>query len=116
VERHRTRESAQSEVASAFVGWGIPTAESLVKVRWTCPGLPLIASGGVADGVEAALCLALGANLVGMAGPLLRPAAESAEAVIARLKAVIKQLRVAMFCSGARTIADLDRSRVSVRS
>jgi len=116
VERHRSEEPAAAEVASAFAGWGIPTADSLVSVRQTLPDLPLIASGGLTDGVEAALCLALGADLVGMAQPLLRPAMESAQAVIARLEAVIRQLRVAMFCSGARSIGQLDRSRVAARS
>jgi len=116
VERHRSEEPAAAEVASAFAGWGIPTADSLVRVRQTLPDLPLIASGGLTDGVEAALCLALGADLVGMAQPLLRPAMESAQAVIARLEIVIRQLRVAMFCSGARSIGQLDRSRVTARS
>jgi len=116
VERYRSAGSAHAEVASAFAGWGIPTAESLVKVRQTCADLPLIASGGITNGVDAALCLALGANLVGMAQPLLRPAMESAEAVIEKLQIVVRQLRVAMFCSGARTLADLDRSRIEARS
>jgi len=116
VERHRSGEPVGAEVASAFAGWGIPTADSLVRVRQTLPDLPLIASGGLTDGVEAALCLALGADLVGMAQPLLRPAMESAQAVIARLEVVIRQLRVAMFCSGARSIGQLDRSRVTTRS
>ncbi|HUV94203.1 MAG TPA: type 2 isopentenyl-diphosphate Delta-isomerase [Anaerolineae bacterium] len=116
VERHRSGESVAAEVASAFASWGIPTADSLVWVRRTLPDLPLIASGGLTNGVEAALCLALGANLVGMAQPLLPPAMESAQAVIARLEIVIRQLRVAMFCSGARNMGELDRSRVTTRS
>jgi len=116
VERHRGQGAAQAQVASAFADWGNPTAESLIAVRQACPHLPLIASGGLTDGVEAALCLALGADLVGMAQPLLAPAMDSAGAVIERLGVVIRQLRVAMFCSGARTLAELDRSRVTVRS
>ena len=100
-------------MAEAFVDWGLPTAESLWQVRDACPGLPVIASGGVLDGVEAAVCLALGADLVGMAATLLRPATDSVDAVIRRLRVIIRQLRVAMFCTGARTIADLDGSHLA---
>jgi isopentenyl-diphosphate delta-isomerase len=112
VERHRSASAADAEVAQAFSGWGIRTAEALVRVREACPALPLVASGGITDGVEVAKCLALGAGLAGIAQPLLRPAMESAEAVKAKLGVVLRQLRVAMFCAGARTLADLDRTRL----
>ncbi|NLG49225.1 MAG: type 2 isopentenyl-diphosphate Delta-isomerase [Chloroflexi bacterium] len=116
VERHRSASPADAEIAAPFVDWGIPTAESLTQVRQVCPDTPLIASGGITNGVEVGVCLALGANLVGMAYPLLRPATESAQAVIEKLTIVLRQLRVAMFCSGAASIARLDRSRLMLRS
>ncbi len=116
VERHRSTSPAAAEVAKAFIDWGIPTADSLCQVRRACPHLPIVASGGVKDGVETALCLALGANMVGMAHALLRPAMDCSEAVIQKLRIVLRQLRVAMFCSGARAVDDLDMSRVMPRS
>jgi len=112
VERRRSPTSAEAEVAEAFADWGIPTAEALVAARQACPGIPLIASGGIKDGVEVAKCLALGAHLVGIAQPLLRSAMDSSKAVSEQLRIIIRQLRVAMFCVGARTIADLDVSRL----
>lgn len=112
VERHRSATSAEAEVAEAFADWGIPMAEALVAGRRACPRLPLIASGGIKDGVEVAKCLALGANLAGIAQPLLRPAMDSPEAVSGQLKIILRQLRVAMFCAGARKVADLDSSRI----
>ena len=116
VERYRSATPAEAEVAEAFADWGIPTADALVAVRQACPKLPLIASGGIADGVEVAKCLALGANLAGIAQPLLRPAMDSSEAVGGQLRVFLRQLRVAMFCTGARTVADLDSSRLVLRS
>jgi len=113
VERRRGATQEEIAVAEAFVAWGLPTAESLRQVREACPGLPVIASGGVLDGVEAAVCLALGADLAGMAATLLRPAADSVDAVVRRLQVIIRQLRVAMFCTGARTLADLDASHLA---
>lgn len=115
VESQRDAGSAQAETAAAFADWGIPTADSLIMARKVCPHLPLIASGGVTNGVEAAKCLALGADLVGMAHALLHPAAESREAIVEKLRVVSLQLRAAMFCSGARSIPDLDSARLCVR-
>ena len=116
VERHRGQTLADAQVAEAFSDWGIPTAESLIQVRRSCPELPVIASGGITDGVEAAICLALGADLVGMAHALLRSAVDSSEAVIERLTVTLRQLRTAMFCSGSRTVADLDSSRLCAKA
>ena len=112
VERHRGQTPADVQVAQAFADWGIPTAESLIQVHQTCPDLPLVASGGIANGVEAAICLALGADLVGMAHALLRPAVDSAEAVIDKLTVVLRQLRTAMFCSGAKSVGHLRQTGV----
>ncbi len=113
VECRRSTDAADAAVARAFRGWGIPTAESLVRVRAACAQIPLVASGGLADGVEAAVALSLGANLAGYARSLLRPAMESPEAVRQSLEVILRQLRTAMFCAGARTVADLTRDRLS---
>lgn len=113
VERLRARTPADAEVAAAFVAWGHPTAEALIALRAAFPDWPLIASGGIRDGLDVAKCLALGANLVGMAHALLESAATSLEALHTRLEVAIRQLRVAMFCSGARTLVALDASRLA---
>lgn len=112
VEQYRSRSDIQSQVAGAFDAWGLPTAESLVQVRDACPHLPLVASGGIVDGVQAAVCLALGADLVGIGRPLLHPATESTEAVMDRLTVIVRQLRTAMFATGAATLAHLDPSHI----
>ena len=106
VERHRSNIS-QSRIASAFADWGIPTTESIEMVRSVDDRWPLIASGGIRTGVDAAKCLALGADAVGLALPLLRAATMSEYAVIETLSAMLEQLRIAMFAVGARTISDL---------
>lgn len=105
VEMHRAATPSARAVAAAFVGWGLPTAESLVQVRAAVPDTPLIASGGIRDGVEAAKALALGAALVGIAGPLLRAAHE--DAVVAAIETIGRTLRVAQFAIGAADLAVL---------
>jgi isopentenyl-diphosphate delta-isomerase len=64
----------------------------------------------VRTGVEVAKVIALGSDVAGLAWPLLRPATVSAEAVILRLQQFIAELRIAMFCVGACTVADLRRT------
>lgn len=115
VEGHRLGSEKERQVAAAFDDWGLPTAEALGQARKACPHLPLIASGGIATGVEVAKCLALGANLAGMARPLLHAALESDEALEQQLDVVIQQLRIAMFCCGARTTGDLGSERIFSR-
>lgn len=112
VERHRSRSEADADLAAAFANWGIPTVDALIQVRHALPDTPLIASGGLGNGVDMALCLALGADLCGMARALLAPASQSVEAVHTKIETILRQLRVAMFCVGARTLAELDASKV----
>ncbi len=109
VEKHRAASEMLRRVAEAFAAWGIPTAESIQMARRGAPGLALVGSGGVRTGVDVAKVIALGADVAGLAAPLLRPATVSAEAVILRLQQLIIELRIAMFCVGARTVADLRR-------
>ena len=107
VEKHRAPDETTRRVAEAFADWGIPTVESIQLARRGAPDLALVGSGGVRTGVDIAKAIALGADLAGLARPLLRPATVSAEAVIQRLQQLIAELRIAMFCAGARTLANL---------
>jgi isopentenyl-diphosphate delta-isomerase len=90
-----------------LVEWGIATADAIVGARCHAPDLTLIASGGIRSGLDAAKALALGADAVAVALPLLRPALESADAVRDVLKRIVDELRIAMHCAGAGSVTDL---------
>lgn len=107
VEKHRHRSARTANLASSFVDWGIPTAEALVECRSALPQLPLIASGGIRTGIEAAKCIALGAQLTGVAGPLLPAAVKGEEAVLLILQHLIEEMRITMFSLGARNLSAL---------
>jgi isopentenyl-diphosphate delta-isomerase len=107
VEYHRATSEALRSMAKAFADWGIPTADALVMARAGAPGLPLIASGGLRTGIDAAKALALGATAVGIASPLLKAAAASLEQVTGTIDQFASELRVAMFCAGAGDLAAL---------
>ena len=107
VEMHRAETDVERRVAATFRDWGIPTAESIRMVREGAPGVVIIGSGGLDNGVDVAKVLALGASLGGMTRPLLKAALVSIEAVLGIVKATVEELRVTMFCVGARTLGDL---------
>src|SRR6185436_544468 len=60
VEMHRAPDEFTRQLAATFVGWGIPTAESIQIVKQATPGLIVFASGGIKDGLDIAKCIALG--------------------------------------------------------
>jgi len=107
VEMYRATSQMQRQVAAAFRDWGIPTAESIQMVRQAAPNLLIIASGGLRDGVDVAKAIGLGARLAGMAAPFLKAAVVSDEAVLEVIQVVLVQLRIAMFCIGARNLDEL---------
>jgi isopentenyl-diphosphate delta-isomerase len=85
--------------------WGIATPICVVEAG--IAGLPLIATGGVRNGLDIARALALGGTLAGMGFPFLKAASEGHEQVCALLETVIAELKVAMQLSGASTVAQL---------
>jgi isopentenyl-diphosphate delta-isomerase len=103
VERYRMAEEWRARVARAFAGWGIPTVQCLREARAAAPDKTLIASGGIRDGLDVAKALALGADVVGIAGPFLRAAHNGYEAAETLAHELVETLRIAMFCVAART-------------
>jgi isopentenyl-diphosphate delta-isomerase len=108
VEMHRAPTERRRRLCAEFSDWGIPTAEALVRLRAALPGVPLIASGGLRSGMDLAKVLALGAQLGGMAGPFLKAADQSAQAVVDLAQEAADVLRIVLFCLG---IGDLDAFR-----
>jgi len=113
VEKHRASSEKMKEIAGAFKDWGIPTADAIVNIRQEFKNIPLIASGGLKNGIDIAKCIALGADLGGMARQFLLPAAESLEALLNTADIITKQLSIAMFAVGAENIAELKLNKVS---
>lgn len=109
VEMHRAKTDIQRRVAAAFADWGISTVESLRNVRAVAPYVPVIASGGLKNGVDGAKCIALGAAMFGMAGPFLHAATLSEQAVYDEVEVLLRQLRVTMLCVGAADLMALRR-------
>jgi isopentenyl-diphosphate delta-isomerase len=101
------RDPDAAALADAFRDWGWPTSRAVREaVAIARPaGIPVIASGGIRDGVEAAIALALGASLVGVARPFLLAALEDRAAETAA--AIVGQLRIAVWATGVASPRDL---------
>ncbi len=97
----------------ALAEWGIPTAEALREVRHTLPDVPVVASGGIRTGMDAAKVLAMGADAVAVARPLLAPAIESPAAVVDWVQRFISELRICLHGCGAADLAALRRRGVT---
>ncbi len=110
VEYHRAPTTYHKHVAASFADWGIPTADAVQYAAKAAPHLPIIASGGLRDGIDIAKCIALGAIAGGMAGPFLKAADQSTEAVDQLIRETIAQLRISMLCSGAKNITRLQHT------
>jgi len=107
VEMYRAQSENQARLASAFLDWGIPTAEAIVNVRKAAPGLIIFASGGLRSGVDIAKCLALGSTLGGMASPFLKAAVHSVEETIQTILEIQREIQVCMFAAGVKNLEAL---------
>jgi isopentenyl-diphosphate delta-isomerase len=97
----------------ALAEWGIPTAEAVLQVRHTLPDVPIVASGGIRTGMDAAKVLAMGADAVAVARPLLAPAIDSPAAVEDWLQRFIDELLICLHGCGAADLAALRRRGVT---
>jgi isopentenyl-diphosphate delta-isomerase len=103
----RRGDSARAGLGVTFRDWGIPTAASVAAVAPL--GVPVIATGGVRTGLDAAKAISLGATLVGLARPVLQAAVAGEEALAELLDRLLLELRTAMFLTGSADIAHLRR-------
>ncbi len=105
-ERARLRDvPSKVDLGQLFAGWGIPTMVSIPLA--SAAGLPVIGSGGIRTGLDAARALALGASVVGVARPLLLVAQQGVQATAEWVRQFLDELRTAMFLTGSRTPSDL---------
>lgn len=101
-------------IGTLFRDWGIPTPIAVVEAHSGAPGLPIISTGGVRSGLDAARALALGATLIGMGFPFLKAASDSEAALHDFIETFLAELRVAMQLTGAASIKGLHHVPVVV--
>ncbi|HJJ63681.1 MAG TPA: type 2 isopentenyl-diphosphate Delta-isomerase [Methanocorpusculum sp.] len=110
IEKSRASDKAHQNLGSTFLEWGIPTAVSVFEVAQVRKG-PVIATGGLKNGLDAAKAIALGADMAGMALTLLPSALEGKDALFERIETIFGELKTAMFLTGATNISELAHVR-----
>lgn len=115
VESERATDPVQRRLGQTFADWGIPTADCILNARQVAPHLPLIASGGLRNGLDVAKTLALGADLAGLAFPFLKAAHDSEAAVAALADVLIAELTTVLFCTGQGSLAALKQGQTLER-
>ncbi|MFM6896008.1 MAG: type 2 isopentenyl-diphosphate Delta-isomerase, partial [Microcystis panniformis] len=110
VESQRAKDNRQRHLGQVFADWGLPTAECITAIRSLNSTIPLIASGGLKNGLDLAKSIALGADLGGLARPFLVAAIESEAAVDELVKFLIAELEIVLFCTGNPNLSALKHS------
>jgi isopentenyl-diphosphate delta-isomerase len=91
-----------------FWNWGIPTPTSILYVgdatNWK---IPIIATGGVRNGLDAAKALVLGADAAGMARALLEHAIKNKDTTLKEIDTIVKELRATMYLLGVNKVKDM---------
>jgi isopentenyl-diphosphate delta-isomerase len=100
----------KSHLGELFWDWGIPTAAAILEVK-SVVKVPLIASGGLRNGLEIAKCIALGAKMTALAYPFLKSAFESKERLFNFAETILAELKSTMFLVGAKDLDALSSSR-----
>ncbi|PIS10202.1 MAG: type 2 isopentenyl-diphosphate Delta-isomerase [Bdellovibrio sp. CG10_big_fil_rev_8_21_14_0_10_47_8] len=98
--------SVQAQAAQTFQSWGISTVESLISGAEVLKKTEMWASGGVRCGLDAVKALSMGAKAVGVAQPFLQAALESEAAVDRVFTQLEFDMKVALFCTGVKQVAD----------
>ncbi len=106
------RSPGGGEAGETFRGWGVPTARAVRQAHAAAPDTPLIASGGVRTGLDAAKAIRLGAEIVGQAAGVLSAALISPQAVVDHFERLAAELRIACFCTGSGDLSALRRARL----
>jgi isopentenyl-diphosphate delta-isomerase len=116
----KKRKVGNASLSNAFRDWGIPTVEALAALRTlktSFPSLRVIASGGIASGLNAAKAIAFGADYISAARPVLKALSSGgAQSVFRLIDQWELELKGAMFLTGSRSLADLQQQELRSRT
>lgn len=110
IRADKSKSFIKSSLGTLFWDWGIPTALSIILTS-KFVNIPLIASGGLRNGLEVAKCLILGSSMCAMAFPFLQRASRSEEELELFTQLIITELKATMFLVGSSNLQSLMNTR-----
>jgi isopentenyl-diphosphate delta-isomerase len=115
VEHYRAldqKDAAKARLGRTFWDWGIPTPQSVREVRAACPGLPVVATGGLESGLDALKALCCGADLAGFAAHLFRAAARGPGAAAEEARLLLEELKTGLFLLGVTSPTSVSEDHI----
>ena len=106
IRAKKFKNKQKSDLGLLFWDWGIPTAATILLTRNSVK-TPIIASGGLRNGLDLAKSITLGADVGGFARPMLTPASKSYNSLTTFIDQLILELKSTMFLIGAKNIREL---------
>lgn len=117
VEKYRAQrmnDRLKELIATNIAEWGIPTAASIIEARKAAPDSVIVGSGGIRSSFDAVKALRIGADLVGLATPVLR--AYYGGYLEEFLQSFIHGIRALTALTGSRNLSELRRKPVIITS
>ena len=119
-KKRPSRSGIREDFSKQFWDWGLPTVDALRQVcslKDQHPSLTVIASGGIQNGLDIAKSIAFGASLAGMARPMLLALESGGVATLHGLiDKIDMELKGAMFLTGSKSLSDLQRQQLILKS
>ena len=107
LERH-----LEKDRIAEFRDWGLPTAIAIVECT-SQVRIPIIASGGIRSGLDAAKAIRLGATLAGAAYPFVKAQNSAGKpGVVAEISRWERGLKTAMFLTNSQNLEQLSKARL----
>ncbi len=108
VEGIRSSNSVIKDLSNEFSVWGVPTAIAVIDVLYQVPSATIIASGGIRSSLDVSKAIALGANIVGIAGPIIKLLLTKGKDEVKKyIEKLIAGLKISMFLTSSKKPYDL---------
>lgn len=102
-----------SKTANPYWDFGIPTVASILCCR-EASGKSIIASGGIRHGLDAVKGFALGANLSGVALPVLKAATKGPKNLHTFLDNFLEEMKIGFLLTGSKNLTELRKTKYAI--